>query len=208
MATLQSYSATVASLPAAMHLRLNETAGTIASDSADGLDGEYRAGFTLGAPGPIGNGAVRLDGSTGHVVVPHQDQLLLSSGSIEVWFTADNVSGDHTLFAKNAAGQGAGGHIAGLVRNGEVFVALGDLTTNHPVRGDDPGDARVQPGVAAHMVFTFGPEGMELYLNGQLVDTNDYTGGLDAGQGNFGRWYWARRAGAMPPRRRSINLAT
>jgi Ca2+-binding RTX toxin-like protein len=181
MATLQSYSATVASLPALMHLRLNETAGTIASDSADDLDGQYREGFTLGAPGPIGNGAVRLDGSTGHVIVPHQNQLLLSSGSIEVWFTADTVSGDHTLFAKNAAGQGAGGHIAGAVRNGEVFVALGDVTTNHSVRGNDPGDARVQAGVAAHMVFTFGAEGMDLYLNGQLVDTDGYTGGLQFG---------------------------
>jgi Ca2+-binding RTX toxin-like protein len=184
MATLQTYNATVQSLSPLMHLRLSEGAGTTAVDDADDLDGQYRGGVTLAADGPIGNGAVSLDGSTGHVVVPHQDQLLLSSGTFEVWFTADVVSGDHTLFSKNAAGAGTGGHVAGLVRNGQIFVALGDLTTNHVVRGDDPGDAKVQAGEAAHMVFTFGPAGMQLYLDGQLVDTNAYAGGLDAGQGN------------------------
>jgi Ca2+-binding RTX toxin-like protein len=184
MATLQTYNATVQSLAPVMHLRLSERAGTTAVDDADDLDGQYRGGVTLGADGAIGNGAVSLNGSTSHVVVPHQDQLLLSSGTFEVWFTADVVSGSHTLFSKNAAGGGTGGHVAGLVRNGQVFVALGDLTTNHVVTGDDPGDAKVQPGEAAHMVFTFGPAGMQLYLNGQLVDTNAYAGGLDAGQGN------------------------
>jgi Ca2+-binding RTX toxin-like protein len=181
MATLQTYNATVQSLSPLMHLRLSESAGTTAVDDADDLDGQYRGGFTLGADGPIGNGAVRLNGSTGHVVVPHQDQMLLTEGTFEVWFTADVVSGDHTLFSKNASGFGDGGHIAGFIRDGRAVVALGDLTTNHSVVGDDPGDARVQVGVPAHMVFAFGPEGMKLYLNGQLVDTNDYTGGLQLG---------------------------
>jgi Ca2+-binding RTX toxin-like protein len=181
MATLRTYNATVGSFSPLLHLRLNEASGTTAFDSADDLDGEYRGGFTLRADGPIGNGAVGLDGSTGYVFVPHQDQLLLSSGSFELWFTADEVSGDHTLFAKNSAGFGTGGQIAGLIRDGKAFVALGDLTTNYLVVGDDPDDAKVQAGVSAHMVFTFGPQGMELYLNGQLVDTNPYTGGLELG---------------------------
>ena len=178
MATLRTYNATVGRFSPLLHLRLNEAAGTTAVDSADDLDGQYRNGFTLGGDGPIGNGAVGLDGSTGHVLVPHQDQLLLSSGSFEAWFTADAVSGDHTLFAKNSAGFGAGGQIAGLIRDGNAFVALGDLAANHLVIGDDPGDAKVQAGVAAHMVFTFGPQGMKLYLDGQLVDTDPYAGGL------------------------------
>ena len=36
----------------------------------------------------------------------------------------------------------------------------------------------MQAGVPAQMVFNFGAQGMELYLNGQLVGTNPYTGGL------------------------------
>ena len=182
MATLRTYNATVASFSPVLHLRLNEAAGTTALDSADDFDGEYRGGVTLGADGPIGNGAVDLDGSTGYVFVPHQDQLLLDSGSFEVWFTADTVTGDHNLFAKNAAGFGTGGQVALAVRDGNAFAALGDLEINHVVVGNDPDDPKVEAGVSAHMVFTFGPQGMELYLNGELVDTDPHTGGL---AGNF-----------------------
>jgi Ca2+-binding RTX toxin-like protein len=69
MATLRTYGATVESLSALMHLRLSEASGATAFDSAGDLDGRYRGGVTRGADGPIGNGGVRLDGSTGYVVV-------------------------------------------------------------------------------------------------------------------------------------------
>jgi Ca2+-binding RTX toxin-like protein len=159
-------------------LRLDEGDGTTAFDSADNLNGEYRGGFTLGADGPIGNGAVGFDGSSGYVFIPHQDQLQLSSGAFEVWFTPDSDTGDHTLFAKNSSGQGSGGQVAMLVRDGNAFAALGDLETNHSIVGDDPDGPTIQAGVPAQMVFNFGAQGMELYLNGQLVGTHPHTGGL------------------------------
>ena len=65
MGTLRTYGATVESLSALMHLRLSETSGATAFDSAGDLDGQYRGGVARGADGPIGTGAVRLDGSTG-----------------------------------------------------------------------------------------------------------------------------------------------
>jgi Ca2+-binding RTX toxin-like protein len=175
MATVRTYSATAASFSPLLHLRLNEDEGTIASDSAGALDGEYRGDFTLGADGPIGNGAVGLDGSSGYVFIPHQDQLQLGSGAFEVWFTPISVTGDHALFAKNSAGSGSGGQVATVLRDANPFAALGDLEENHTIAGDGP---PVEAGAPAQMVLNFGPQGMELYLNGQLVGTNPHTGGL------------------------------
>ena len=178
MATLRTYNATVGSFSPLLHLRLNEDDGTTAFDSADNLNGEYREGFTLGAGGPIGNGAVGFDGSSGYVFIPHQDQLQLSSGAFEVWFTPDSDTGDHTLFAKNSSGLGSGGQVAMLIRDGNAFAALGDLETNHLIMGNELGDPAIEAGVPAQMVLNFGAQGMELYLNGQLVGTNPHTGGL------------------------------
>jgi lysophospholipase L1-like esterase len=69
MATLRTYGATVESFSALMHLRLGETSGATASDSAGDLDGRYEGGVARGADGPIGNGAIHLDGSTGYAVI-------------------------------------------------------------------------------------------------------------------------------------------
>ncbi len=39
-----------------------------------------------------------------------------------------------------------------------------------------------------HAVFTFGPDGMALYIDGRLVDTNLYGGGLGATSGGLGNY--------------------
>jgi hypothetical protein len=62
------------------------------------------------------------------------EPLLLANGSFEVWFTPDTVNGDHALFSKNADGQGTGGHLAVLIRNGTAFAAIGDQTQNSSIQ--------------------------------------------------------------------------
>jgi Ca2+-binding RTX toxin-like protein len=69
MAILRTYSATVEQFGALMHLRLNETSGTDAIDSAGNLDGQYQGGVERGVTSAIGNGAVRLDGANEQIFV-------------------------------------------------------------------------------------------------------------------------------------------
>jgi Ca2+-binding RTX toxin-like protein len=87
------------------------------------------------------------------------------------------VSGTHNLFGKNSEGQGTGGQVAMAVRDGEILAAIGDTSTNFSVHG-----GTVAAGASTQAVLTFGAEGMQLYVNGEEVDTNSHTGGLD---GNF-----------------------
>ena len=111
------------------------------------------------------------------------EPLLLANGSFELWFTADSVAGDHTLVAKNSAGQGTGGQFAILIRNGgRAVFALGDEQANFAAQS---GAGVVAANAPVHLVATFGADGMHLFVNGVEVGSNAYPGGLDAGLGNF-----------------------
>ena len=48
--------------------------------------------------------------------------MAVANGTIAVTFTADAVTGRHTLYSKDAKGYGAGGHLAAFVRDGLVEV--------------------------------------------------------------------------------------
>jgi Ca2+-binding RTX toxin-like protein len=175
MATLQTYNATVQSLAPLMHLRLSEGAGTTAVDDADDLDGQYRGGVTLGAGGPIGNGAVSLDGSTGHVVVPAQDQFQLANGTFEMWFTAERLLGRQALFDINAASGEPGRFAVQLRQNGSIAAIIAGEATN-PEAVSPAGV--VQVGEPVHLAFTFGAGGMHLFVDGVEVASNPFTGNL------------------------------
>jgi hypothetical protein len=78
---------------------------------------------------------------------------------------------------------GYGGHFAILIRNGgRAVFALGDEQTNVEAQSALGAIAANEP---THLVATFGAGGMHLFVNGVEVANNSYTGGLDAGLGNF-----------------------
>jgi Ca2+-binding RTX toxin-like protein len=111
------------------------------------------------------------------------EPLLLANGTFEFWFTADSVSGDHALVAKKSAGHGTGGQFAILIGGGgRAVFALGGELANFAAQSAPGAVAANEP---AHLVATFGAGGMHLFVDGVKVATNAYTGGLDAGLGNF-----------------------
>ena len=119
--------------------------------------------------------------ASGALVAP-SEPLLLANGTIEVWFNADDVSARQGLFSKDAAGQGTGGHISAAIQNGVVSVGIEGLTGGAFVQG------AVQADTDTHLVFTFGAGGMQLFINGVLVDSDGFTGGLDIGVDGLGNF--------------------
>ena len=119
--------------------------------------------------------------ASGALVAP-SEPLLLANGTIELWFNADGVSARQGLFSKDAAGQGTGGHISAAIQNGLVSVGMEGLSGGAFVQG------AVQADADTHLVFTFGAGGMQLFLNGQLVDSDGFTGGLDIGVDGLGNF--------------------
>jgi Ca2+-binding RTX toxin-like protein len=183
MAVLRTYSGTFeqASLSeaATTRWRFNEDTGTTAVDSADALDGTYVAGAAPGAAGTIGDGAASFDGSTGFVRIesPPDDPLARASGSFEVVFTADRTDVRQTLFAKNADTDGPG-RLSGQLREGGQLVMI--LSSEDGTVEVASAAGAVAVGEPVHMVFNYGVGGMELFVNGVEVDSNDFTGGISS----------------------------
>jgi lysophospholipase L1-like esterase len=100
------------------------------------------------------------------------DALELASGSIELWFTPDSVMGTQTLFSKNGPGPNQGDIEISLVGDA-VAVVMENASNTFQARG-----GTVARDEAAHVVFKFGANGMELYVDGALEASNPFTGGL------------------------------
>lgn len=175
--------------------RLGETSGTTAYDSVGGHHGTYEGEYTLGNPGAFsdsGDSDTALQngsgGSTsywyswygsnlGHVEIDHDDAFLLDEGTVSLWFNADgNSFFGNGLFSKDSNGFDNGGHLNIYTSYGNrVYARLQSDTTSYQISTDADS---FQLNEWVHLAFTFGGDGMKLYLDGELVGDNDYTGGL------------------------------
>ncbi len=122
--------------------------------------------------GPSGSSAV-FDGNNDYVEVDHRSNLETDSGTFVLWFNTDNAEDKQGLFSKDSSGYDDGGHITAFVDDGQLQVRLQSSSSSYMVQGGD-----VSSGSWHQMAFSFGPNGMNLYLDGQLVDHDNYTGGL------------------------------
>ncbi|MDJ0957839.1 MAG: DUF4347 domain-containing protein, partial [Arenicellales bacterium] len=185
-----AYSTDVLALNPTSYWRLGESAGTNVTDSGSaGVTGTY-VGPTLGENDPINGdpdtavGFNRTDPD--YIEIPHDNAYLLDEGTIQLWFNADDLAQDQGLFSKDSNMLDTGGHLTiRLLTDGSLQVRLQSTTTSYLVNSA-PGT--VTAGNWQHAAFSFGTDGMQLYLNGNRVDTNPYTGGTGAtsgGAGNF-----------------------
>ncbi|MEO1524246.1 MAG: glycosyl hydrolase family 28-related protein [Planctomycetota bacterium] len=117
--------------------------------------------------------------SLNYSVIEHQDAFLLDSGAISFSFRADKRSG--TLFSKDHLGFGDGGHLTIRIRNRKIEVRLQSGDESYYVRSGNIAERRDY-----QIEFQFGPDGMRLFRDGVLVDSNDYTGGLGTTSGGSG----------------------
>jgi Ca2+-binding RTX toxin-like protein len=92
------------------------------------------------------------------------DALELANGSIELWFTPDSVAGDQILFSKNRPDVPSLGDIEIQLDGSEVAVGMQNALNTFSVSGGS-----VAVGQTAHVVFTFGADGMRLFVDGDLV---------------------------------------
>jgi hypothetical protein len=120
----------------------------------------------------------QFDGRSQHVVVPHRPEWLLDQGAVVLDFTADRLNGDQGLISKDAKGFGNGGHLAIWLDEGKVVARLQDQTSEYVVQSPAK---TVGKGVPTRLALAFGPGGMKLYVDGKVVGSHAYQGGL---QGN------------------------
>lgn len=160
-------------------------ATTPAVDEISANDGTYRGdaiggGVKPAALTPAGSAAV-FDGSGDFIQVPHSDSYLIDDGTVAFWFNADHTTGTQGLFSKDATGLGEGGHLAIYLSGGTLHANLSSASQTYTL-----GSSAVSAGQWHHVALSFGAEGMALYLDGVLIDSADYGGGLNATSGGLG----------------------
>ena len=174
-----SYKAAVESHAPVAYWRLDDEASgstSTATDETGSHNGTHHdVDYLRGGPfSGISTKASLYDGHSDYTVIPHSDSFDLSGGTIQLWFNADtpNDGIQHTLATMNNASNTAGNFTV-YVDGGKIYVDLQDGTTTHRISGGT---------VTAHqwhqVAFTFGPGGMELYLDGTLIGSDSYTGGI------------------------------
>lgn len=116
-----------------------------------------------------------FDGSIGDAqILPHVDAYLVPEGTLEFEFTADAVNGRRFLFSKDSGGFDEGGHLGVYVEDGQLIVRLQSTTATFLAESAE----LIVPGQAYHLAVTFGTAGLTVYLDGQEVAGNAFTGGL------------------------------
>ena len=136
---------------------------------SDGNGGTSTATVTI-APFPTPvldlSGEHEFGGGNGDVInLQHDASLELSEATIAFSFSADSVVGRLGLLAKDAAGfTGGGNHLAIYIENGVLVARFQDglieSTITHGV---------LNPGEEYEVAATFGPNGVELFVDGVSV---------------------------------------
>ncbi|MDJ0830713.1 MAG: DUF4347 domain-containing protein, partial [Desulfobacterales bacterium] len=182
------FAATVLAHTPLSYWRLGEAAGSAADLGSSANSGTYNVAG-LGQSGAI-NGdsdtAVQFDAlTTDYVAIAHSDDYLLNNGTVQLWFNVDiAATGDlQHLLSKDSQGNDTGGHLSiYLDAAGRLEVRLQSTSDSYFVNTS----SAVTEGQWHHVAFTFGAGGMVLYLDGQSVDTNVYTGGMGTSSGGTG----------------------
>ncbi len=136
-------------------------------------DGEnHHVGFNHDSDGPSGTSAV-FDGHYDYIEVDHRSNMEAESGTFVLWFNTENADQKQALFSKDSSGYDNGGHLTAFVNDGQLEVRMQSTNSSYMVQGGN-----VNTGAWHQMAFSYGPDGMRLYLDGNLVDSDSYTGGM------------------------------
>ena len=156
-----------------------------ARDSVRANRGFYRNDASTSQAGAAAHTgtAVRFDGSNDFVEIPHHDSYLLNKGAISFWFNADNPSPAQGLFSKDSSGFDTGGHVTVSLASSVVTARLDSQSTSYSITSSPVGGNGWH-----HVVVCFGPSGFRFYLNGNLVGSNPYVGGLGTRSGGSGNY--------------------
>ena len=169
----------------------NETSGGLAADSAGTpQNGTYFGAIDKDDAGPPASLAP-FDAQTAaefqrsrsqYVAVPDDPAFDVANGTVQLWFNTDRVNIDQTLFSKSSLsifGLTSDGNLNIGLEGRDIVASLQNSTTTFEIDTDGTGfDNPVSADTWHHVAFTFGESGMKLYLDGDLIGENAFTGGL------------------------------
>jgi hypothetical protein len=166
----------------------NETSGNHVADSAgtpqDGIFFAHRADLDdpgppkLKAPFGAATSADFHRNKREYVAIAHDPLFAVENGTVQFWFNPDRVADEQTMLSKDHSGFLDGGHLNIGLDGGHLEVRLQSAHDSFYIQTQK----LIQDDSWYHLAFTFGGDGMKLYLDGNLVGENSFTGGLTGNQ--------------------------
>ena len=126
-----------------------------------------------------------FDGLDDYVEFAHSNDYLLDNGTLTLWFKAEHLDGRQALFSKDSLNFDTGGHLNIGLDGNRIVVRLQSTNTNEYIRSPR---GLVTAGAWQHLAFTWGADGMKLYMGGVLAGLDSYTGGLGRISGRRGNF--------------------
>lgn len=159
-------------------------AGGSAADDIEISDGAFEGSPSAGQSGHGDGGtSVGFNGTDQFIEVPHDPAYLLNKGTLSFWFRANDLSGTQGLIAKDATNYGTGGHLRVITANSKLQVRLQSTSASKYVESSS---SALSANTWHHVALGFGAGGLQLYLDGTLVDSDSYSGGLGTSSGGDG----------------------
>ncbi|HET9648570.1 MAG TPA: LamG-like jellyroll fold domain-containing protein, partial [Microlunatus sp.] len=161
--------------------RLAETSGTTAADvTPNQLPGAYSGGVTLNQPGVSGDAAVTLDGVNG-AVASNNTFSNPTTYAEELWFKTTTTRGGKLIGFGSSQFGGSGSYDRHVYMFDDGRLRFGVWTGQTNVIDTS---ASYNDGTWHHLVAQQGSNGMQLFVDDQLVGTNPQT----QAQGYTGYW--------------------
>jgi Ca2+-binding RTX toxin-like protein len=112
-----------------------------------------------------------------YIGVQHDPAFEVAEGSIQLWFNTRDADDRQTLFSKDRRGRNSGLSIT--LDDGDLRVRLESGRRAYTINTSGTSfNNLVNSDTWYQLTFTFGSEGMKLYVDGNLVGSNSYSGGL------------------------------
>lgn len=112
-----------------------------------------------------------------HIEVEHNESMELAQGTFALRFTTEHAAKKQGIFSKDFTHNRDGGDITAFVEQGRVSVRL--QGQDKEVWARTP-KGSVQSGQEYHLAVTFGPGGLWVYLDGQMMAWQpEFTQGLE-----------------------------
>ena len=123
------------------------------------------------------------DGAKDYVQVQDSDRFDIDNGTISVQFVADHTSGRQALFSKDHSGFQQGGHLTVELVNDRVEVRMQSDSESVYLRS---ANGLINAGTSHNVQVTFGDNGLQLYVDNVLVDSElDFTQGISPNENDL-----------------------
>ncbi len=113
--------------------------------------------------------ALTFTGNQSHILVDRHPDLRVRSGAISFWVKHTSNGREQNIFSQDANGYGNGGHLnIRLEASGKLDVRHQSRNATRHLKSNGP----LSPNQWHHVVYSFGTQGMQLFVNGNLEQSN------------------------------------